>query len=90
MASLVQELGARLQQAPLKVSKSRAQAFVETLRKHTKHDSSTRYTLEPLFEMCRLLCVPAAKVCPLPLCGSFVVSPLFPSFAAAENQADSV
>ena len=76
--SLIQELGARLQQAPLKVSKSRAQAFVATLRENSKHDSSTRYTLEPLFEMCRLLCVPAAKVCPLPLCGSSATPPLFP------------
>ena len=78
LCRMFQELEKSLQQEPLQVSKSRAQAFVETLRKNTKHDSSTRYTLEPLFEMCRLLCVPAAKVCPLPLCGSSATPPLFP------------
>ena len=83
LCRMFQVLEKRLQQEPLKVSKSRAQAFVATLRKIRKHDSSTRYTLEPLFEMCRLLCVPAAKVCPLPLGRSFAISPLFPCFPAA-------
>ena len=80
---MYQELEERLQQEPLKVSKSRAQAFVATLRKIRKHDSSTRYTLEPLFEMCRLLCVPVGKVCSLPLCEPSAISPLFPSFSVA-------
>ena len=79
---MLQELERRLQQAPVKVSKSRAQAFVATLRESRRHTSSTRYTLEPLFEMCCLLYVPAAKVRPLPLGGCFAISPVFPSFAA--------
>ena len=80
LCRMLQELEERLQQEPLKVSKSMAQTFVATLRNNRKHDSSTRYTFEPLFEMCRLLSMPAAKVCPLPLGGSLRSLLSFPLF----------